>query len=176
MTTLTSRTLFRIFIISLVITAVTHPGLWLAIVNGYPDDYLFNLSGLQIIGLIVITSVFAILLFLACTASSYLLVKWSQRHLARWVLIFISIVLALFICAIALLLVPQLHYQYYRLIIPDLPLQWVPLGDLSGKTLWQYLLLSAEATTTVHAKGATVWICVCASALLAFECSKSASD
>jgi len=176
MKTLTPLTLVRVFLLSVLFTFITHPGLYLGLVNGYPDDYLFNLSDLQIVGLILITSLFAIVLFLACTLSSYLLALWLRKNLARWVLILISIVLALLLCAIALLVVPQLHYQYYRLILSDLPAQWVPLGDLSGATLWQYLLLSADATTTVHAKGATVWVCVCASALLAFDTGRTVSD
>ena len=172
--TLAPLALARIFLISLVFTVVTHPGLWLAMARGYAGDYLFNLSPLQIAGLIFITSILGLLLFLACTTSSYLFTKWSGKYLTRWTVVLAAMVLALFLCAIALLLVPQLHYQYYRLIIPDLPVQWVPLGDLSGKVLWQYLLLSADATTTIHAKGATVWICICASALVAFRTTRLA--
>jgi len=176
MNTLSPLTLVRIFLLSVFFTFVTHPGLWSGLVNGYPGDYLFNLSGPQIIGLIFITSLFAIVLFLGCMLSSYLLARWLQKKLAHWVVILISIVLALLLCAIALLVVPQLHYQYYRLILPDLPMQWVPLGDLSSATLWQYLLLSADATTTVHAKGATVWVCVFGSALVAYDAGRSATD
>ena len=169
-------TLVRIFVVSLVFTFITHPGLYLAIANGYSGDYLFNLSGIQIFGLLLITLILAIFLFLFCTTSTLMLVEWSQKYLNRWIVVLVSAVLGMFLCGIALLFVPQIHYQYYRLILPDLPLQWVPLGDLSWATLQRYLLLSADATTTVHAKGTTVWVCVCACVLVAFEVSKPDAD
>ena len=157
-------------------TVITHPGLYLAVANGFPGDYLFNLSRIQIFGLLLITLILAVFLFLACTTSTLMLVRWSKKYLNRWILVLMSAVLGMFLCGIALLLVPQIHYQYYRLILPDLPLQWVPLGDLSWETLQRYLLLSADAPTTVHAKGGTVWVCVCACVLVAFEVSKSDTE
>lgn len=158
--------LFRLFAISLAITLITHPGLWIAFANGYPEDYLFNLTNLQIVGLIVITIVMALLLFIASTASSYLLCKWAGKYLARWQLILGCLSLALLLCGIALAIVPQLHYLYYRLIIPDLPAQWVPAGDLSLDMLSRYFLLRADDNTTTHAKGVTVWVCVLSSAVV----------
>ena len=84
------------------------------------------------------------------------------------------VVLTLLLCAIALALVPQIHYFYYRMIIAGLPAQIVPVGDLSATQLWQYLVLSAEANTSVHATGVAVWICVFASTLVAFKETKPA--
>jgi len=69
--------------------------------------------------------------------------------------------------------VPQLHYLYYRSILPGLPAQWAPAGDLSIDSLRRYLLLSAEDSTSYHAQGVTVWVCVCAAALVAYENSKA---
>jgi len=145
---------------------ITHPGLWFAFAGGYPDDYLFNLTKVQIAGLILITSIMALLLFIACIKSSYLLCKWVYKYQSRWLTVLSCICLALLICAIALAIVPQLHYFYYRMIIPDLPAQWVPVGDLSWDTLLRYFLLRADDNTTVHAKGITVWICIFGSALV----------
>jgi len=48
---------------------ITHPGLWVAIANGYSDDYLFNLTTGQIIGLVVISFLLLVLLFLLCVVS-----------------------------------------------------------------------------------------------------------
>ena len=161
--------LIKLFAISLAITIIIHPGLWFAFANGYPDDYLFNLSSLEIVGLIIITSVMVLLLFVACTASSYLLSKWASKYLARWQLVLSCICLALLLCAIALAIVPQFHYLYYRTIIPDLPAQWVPLGDLSLDTFRRYFLLRADDNTTFHAKGVAVWVCVIGSGLVGFD-------
>lgn len=166
---LTATTLFRVFVISLTFTIITHPGLWMAVASGYSEDYLFNLSTRQIIGLVLITSGFVVLLFLACTVSSHFLCRWGNQVLPRWLMVLMCTVFALLLCAIALALVPQLYYLYYRWIIPGLPAQWVPVGDLSLTRLWQYFLLSADGTTTDHAKGSTVWLCTCASAVVAFE-------
>ncbi len=173
--TLALLSIIRLLVISFTFTVIIHPGLWLALADGYSNDYLFNLSGPQIAGLTVITGILALLLFIACVVSSYLLCKWIHCYVPRWFVIMSCIALALLLCAVALLLVPQLHYQYYRTFMPDLPLQWVPLGDLSVNTLWRYLLLPADDNTTHHAKGVTVWTCVTASALVAFEESRAVS-
>lgn len=165
--------LVRLFIICLVFTLITHPGLWMAVASGYSEDYLFNLSTGQIVGLVFITSVLGVLLYLACTVTSFLLCRWISHSLPRWLVMLGCTVIALVLCAIALAVVPQLHYVYYRWILPDLPAQWVPLGDLSATRLWQYFLLPADGNTTDHAKGATVWVCSCAAALVAFEFSRA---
>ena len=159
-----------------VFTLLTHPGLWLAASNGYTDDYLFNLEMLEIVGLVAMASMFAILLFLACTLLSYELTRCFRKHLSRWITIVFCVAVALLLCALALAVVPQMFYQYFRLIIPGLPLQWVPFGDLSLSTLQKYVLLSADCTTSEHATGVCVWISVCAAALVAFEFSKSNFD
>ena len=99
-----------------------------------------------------------------------------RNHTARWFNILSCTVLALLLCSVALLVVPQLYYLYYRSILPGLPAQWVPPGNLSGNTLWRYLLLPAGDNTTHHAKGVTVWISVCAAALVSYENSKADAD
>jgi len=121
----------RLFFICLVATIVTHPGLWLAIANGYPGDSLFTLSASQRVGLVLITCALVLLLFITCVVASYTLCKLFHKHVARRFIIFSCAVIALLLCAIALALVPQLHYLYYRSIIPGLPAQIVPAGDLS---------------------------------------------
>jgi len=158
MDTLGPVRLASLFAISLVITLITHPGLVLGLAKGYPNDYLFNLSTGQIVGLTLISGVLAILLFLACVTASTMLCQRLRHNAPRWLIILSCTVLALLLCALALALVPQIHYLYYRLILPGLPAQWVPLGNLSLTRLTQYLLLPADSTTTVHANGATVWV------------------
>ncbi len=165
--------LIRLFFICLTATIITHPGLWLAIARGYPGDSLFTLSVYQRVGLVLITSALVLMLFIACVVTSYIVCKWLHKHVARWFMIVCCIVLALIQCAIALALVPQLHYLYYRMIIPGLPAQIVPVGDLSLAQLWQYMVLAADANTSVHASGVTVWICVFASVLIALKESKA---
>jgi len=172
MHTLAPFALTRLFLICLAATIIIHPGLWLAIANGYPGDSLFTLSVSQRIGLILITSVLVLLLFLTCVVASYTLCKLFHKHAARWYIVLSCTVTTLLLCAIALALVPQLHYLYYRLIIPGLPAQIVPAGDLSVSQLWQYLVLPAHANTSVHASGVTVWICVFASVIVALKASK----
>ena len=167
------KDLFRLWVVSFIFTAIIHPGLWQAIAKGYPDDYLFNLSQPQIFGLIFITTVLAILLFLACVGSSYHFSIWLRRYLPRRLVVVCCTILALLLCAVALALVPQIHYVYYRFILPDLSRQWVPLGDLSAGTLWRYVLLTADDNTTHHANGFVVWNCVCAAALVAWEESQA---
>lgn len=176
MNKITAPTLLRILGNAAVFTLLTHPGLWLAVSNGYTDDHLFNLKVLEIFGLVAMASMFALLLFLACTLLSYEVTRCVRNHLSRWITIVSCIAVALLLCALALAVVPQLFYQYSRLIIPGLPLQWVPIGDLSLSTLQKYLLLPADCTTSELATGVCVWISVCAAALVAFEFSKSNYD
>jgi len=173
MQTLAPFALVRLFFICLGATIIIHPGLWLAIANGYPDDSLFTLSLPQGIGLVLITSTLVLLLFFTCVVTSYTVCKWLNPYLPRWFTMLCCMVLSLLLCAIALALVPQLHYLYYRTIIPGLPAQIVPAGDLSAAQLWQYLVLAADANTSIHANGVTVWVCVLASVLVALKESKS---
>ena len=173
---LTPTVLIRIFAACFVFMVITHPGLWVAFANGYSNDYLFNLTTGQIFGLVVITTSLLLLLFLLCTVSSYLLSQRLITVLPHWLVVLSCIVLALLLCAVALVLVPQLHYQYYRWIIPGLPAQWVPFGELSPPKLEQYIFLPADGNTTDHAKGGAVWICVCASAWVAYKYGQSDSD
>ncbi len=173
MHTFTPFVLVRLFVICLAITIIIHPGLWSALANGYPGDSLFTLSVRQRVGLILITSTLALLLFIACVVMIYTVCQYFNKHVARWVTILCCTFLALLFCAIAIALVPQLHYLYYRMIIPGLPAQIVPIGDLSLSKLWQYLVLPADANTSIHAKGVAVWVCVLASVLVALKESKS---
>jgi len=73
MKTLTPFSLFRILVTCFIFTVIIHPGLWKAVASGYQGDHLFNLSGPQISGLVLITSGLALILFLTSTISSYLL-------------------------------------------------------------------------------------------------------
>lgn len=169
---LTLINLVGLFVLCFVFTLVIHPGLWVALANGYSEDYLFNLTTGQILGLVVITSIFAVLLFLGCVLLSCVVCHRIGNSLPRWLIVSICVASALILSAVGLALVPQLHYLYYRQIIPDLPAQWVPIGDLSRQKLVQYFLLTADGTTTDHAKGVTVWICASASAVIGFVRSK----
>jgi len=173
MKTLTPFSLFRILVTCFIFTVIIHPGLWKAVARGYQGDHLFNLSGPQITGLVLITSGLALILFLTSTVSSYVVSNWMNKYAPRWIVILSCTALALVLCAIALAVVPQLHYLYYRSILPGLPAQWVQAGDLSIDSLRRYLLLSAEDSTSYHAQGVTVWVCVCAAALVAYENSKA---
>jgi len=164
--------LVGLFLVSLVFTLLTHPGLWSAFARGYAGDHLFNLSTIEIVGLAAITSVLVLVLFLACTGLSCLLSRKLRANLPRWAVISGCGVLALVLCAMGLAVVPQIHYQYFRLIISGLPAQWVPMGDLSAARLSNYFFLPASGHTTDHAKGITVWICVCASLIVGFRESK----
>ena len=172
---LSAITLIRVFAVSFLFMVITHPGLWVAFANGYSEDYLFNLSTGQIIGLVVITTALLVLLFLVCSFASFFLCQWFGHLIPRWLLVLSCSVLGFILCAAGLFLVPQLHYQYYRWIIPGLPAQWVPFGELSSTQIWQYFLLSSDGNTTDHAKGGSIWICDFARALIAFKTSQPES-
>jgi len=52
---------------------------------------------------------------------------------------------------------PQIYYSYYRLVLPDLPAQWVLSGWAALETLLRQARLLPDASLADHLVGLTFW-------------------
>jgi len=65
-------------------------------------------------------------------------------------------------CSLALFwlfiwLSPQVYYMYYRMIIPDLPLQWVIWPPENPLTAFKYLFFQGPQNLSAHGQGLLGW-------------------
>ncbi len=61
---------------------------------------------------------------------------------------------------------PQIYYAYYRMIIPDLPSQWVIGRSPEAGAVVTLLSFTGPATLSAHARGVLGW-CLLATVLIA---------
>lgn len=52
---------------------------------------------------------------------------------------------------------PQIYYQYYQLVIPDLPTQWVIKPPIGPRTLFELLFFKGSNNLSAHGKGVLGW-------------------
>ena len=120
----------------------------------YANDSFFDLSPWGQVGLLGISTV----LFLLSLGLAW----WLLRRRPIWIAI--PAALAMFWAFVWLS--PQVYYTYYRMIIPDLPLQWViwpPPGI--GEAL-SMLIFQGPQNLSAHSQGLLGW-CLVAVPLLA---------
>lgn len=119
----------------------------------YSQDSFFDLSGWGQVGLAVISlTIFALMVLAA-------------RRLFRRFPIWVRFAGALLLFCLFVWASPQIYYMYYRMIIPDLPLQWViwPLRD-PFKPL-EMLFFSYRNNLSAHGQGILGWATILAAVL-----------
>ena len=111
----------------------------------YSQDSFFDLSFWERVGLVGISAMLATLTLLAA---------WViLRNRAPW----LRILGALTLLWLFVWVSPQIYYTYYRMIIPDLPLQWViwpPPGP--GEAL-RMLIFSGPQNLSAHSQAVLGW-------------------
>ena len=111
----------------------------------YQQDSFFDLSGWGQVGLLCIsTTLFLLMLFI-----TYRLL----RNRPVWV----RIVGALVLFWLFVWVSPQIYYTYYRMIIPDLPLQWVIWPPDSPLVALRYLFFQGPQNLSAHSQGLLGW-------------------
>ncbi|MEM9276967.1 MAG: hypothetical protein AAGA76_00170 [Pseudomonadota bacterium] len=111
----------------------------------YNQDSFFDLSQWGQVGLVCIsTTLFIVMLF----AARSLLAKRA---------VWIKIPAALFLLWLFVWLSPQVYYMYYRMIFPDLPLQWVIWPPESPVVALQYLFFQGPHNLSAHSQGLLGW-------------------
>jgi hypothetical protein len=116
----------------------------------YSHDSFFDLSALGQVGLATLSLVLSVLMVLASRrvlAPYGSLTRIAGALVMFWLFVWMS---------------PQVYYMYYRMIIPDLPLQWViwpPRGP--GQAL-QMLFFQYRANLSAHGQGILGWCLIAA--------------
>jgi hypothetical protein len=119
----------------------------------YSQDSFFDLSAWGQVGLALIS--------LALFVMMVLLARRGLRHLSIW---------GRFLGALALFWIfvwasPQVYYMYYRMIIPDLPLQWVIWPPKNALIPFEMLFFSYQPSLSAHGQGILGWAILLAAVL-----------
>ncbi|MEM6662119.1 MAG: hypothetical protein AAF666_08065 [Pseudomonadota bacterium] len=130
----------------------------------YSQDSFFDLSPWGQVGLLCISTV----LCLATVFGSIYLLR-RQRLLVRlsgalmlfWVFVWAS---------------PQIYYQYYILIIPDLPWQWVIWPPASPRDAFELLFFQGPQNLSAHSQGLLGWSLLGAQVTLFFRSRRTQGD
>ena len=116
----------------------------------YQQDSFFDLSFWERVGLVCISAALAVLILLLARA--------LLRDRPLWLRILGALVLFwIFVWAS-----PQVYYTYYRMIIPDLPLQWVIWPPASPVEALRMLVFSGPQNLSAHSQGLLGWALIAA--------------
>ena len=115
----------------------------------YSQDSFFDLSAIGQVGL----GALSLTLFALTVLAAHLLLRgrpaWARvlgALVMFWAFVWLS---------------PQVYYMYYRLLIPDLPLQWVIKVPFGPFRLFEILTFQWRANLAAHSQGVMGW-CVLA--------------
>ena len=111
----------------------------------YQNDSFFDLSLWERVGLVGISATLAVLTLLAA---------WRLlRNRPAWLRVLGALTLFwAFVWAS-----PQIYYTYYRMIIPDLPLQWVIWPPAHPAEALKMLFFSGPQNLSAHSQGVLGW-------------------
>lgn len=152
-----------IFVASIIIFFAFHPNA----LNQNPfinkDDSLFALKQLEIVGLVIISSIMAIILYLINLIKTEKFYKYIKRNINHplnyvWVLL-IDLLLTAFLCLLLIAMAPQIHYFYYQQIIPNLPNQIVFAAGLNVEKIIQLLVLPVGSSIADYSTGFVLYLC-----------------
>lgn len=116
----------------------------------YDQDSFFDLSLWERIGLLCISATLAVLFILAARVLLRRLPVWARIAGALamlWIFVWVS---------------PQVYYTYYRMIIPDLPLQWVIWPPPGLVEALQMLIFQGPQNLSAHSQGLLGWALIAA--------------
>lgn len=127
------------------------------------SDSLYTLAELEIVGLLIISSVMAIVLY----SISYIKTKKLYNYFEKnsydktnfFGIFLIDIVITIILCLFLLALAPQIHYLYYQQIIPDLPNQIVFSAGLNIESFITFFVLPVSSSIADYSTGFILWIC-----------------
>ena len=112
----------------------------------YQQDSFFDLSQWERVGLVCISAMLAILFLFASyrlLRNKPILIRLSGALMLFWVFVWVS---------------PQIYYTYYRMIIPDLPLQWVIWPPASPVDALRMMVFSGPQNLSAHSQGILGWV------------------
>lgn len=112
----------------------------------YQQDSFFDLSQWERVGFVCISAMLAILFLFASyrlLRNKPILIRLSGALILFWVFVWVS---------------PQIYYTYYRMIIPDLPLQWVIWPPASPVDALRMMVFSGPQNLSAHSQRILGWV------------------
>lgn len=141
---------------SLLTVGLAAAQLWPAMQAGYPGDSYWTLGLTGRLGVAAISASGVTLLFALLTLKTRIILALKRQATGTaWAIIDMAAGLALF--AVGFSAAPQVFYTFYRMIIPDLPQQWVIKGWVDWDRLSGIARLSSDAALADHTAGITLW-------------------
>lgn len=107
----------------------------------YDGDSFFTLSLGGQVGLVCLSLVLAAI----CLRIEWAFARWLWGFVLAGVIFYLFVYLS-----------PQAYYTYYRLLIEDLPAQWV-ISLPSPQTIFDLLSFQGPANLSAHSQGALGW-------------------
>ena len=111
----------------------------------YDRDSFFDLSLVGQVGLACLS----VAMFLALI----LVAHRTLRQRSVW----LRVLGSMFLFWLFVWLSPQVYYMYYRVLIPDLPLQWVIKPPLNPLRIVELLSFQGRQTLAAHGQGVLGW-------------------
>ena len=106
---------------------------------------------------------------LCISATLFLLALFAARGLRRGQSVWIRVLGALSIFWVFVWVSPQVYYQYYWLIVPDLPVQWVIWPPPDPQKALSLLFFQGPHNLSAHGKGLLGWALIAAPFLKSFS-------
>ena len=119
----------------------------------YRQDSFFDLTPWGQVGLALISLTLFVVMVLLARRALWRFPVWFRLTGALvlfWVFVWLS---------------PQVYYMYYRMIIPDLPLQWVIWPPRDPVDAAQMLVFSFRQNLSAHGQGILGWAVILAAGI-----------
>lgn len=111
----------------------------------YAQDSFFDLTPRGQVGLAALSFALFLLTMIGTHYATRTMSLWLRvlsGLVALWAFVWLS---------------PQVYYQYYRLLIPDLPLQWVIKQPAGPQRLLELLTFQWRFNLSAHSQGLLGW-------------------
>lgn len=130
------------------------PPLWQAALAGYQGDSFWTLHPSGRAGVVAIA--------LVGVVSTFTIIAIKSRALRRFgwpttVALSVDVLAGLLIFGFVYSVGPQVFYTFYRIIIPDLPAQWVIDTAFDTTRVLKVARVNADGSMSDHLAGVTLW-------------------
>ncbi len=148
-----------ILLLSVIIFFIVHPNSLKQNPIANEGDSLFALTQLEIIGLVIISSIMAVVLYVVNFIKTEKLYKYFDKKLHSFLVFLIDCAATIFLCLFLVATAPQIHYLYYQQIIPNLPNQIVFAAGLSVDKIIDFIVLPVGSSIADYSTGFVLWLC-----------------
>lgn len=137
---------------------IASPSLRAGVISGLQSDSLFTLEPWEAAAVTAISTVLCLAGILLSVAKTLLVCRRTPPHpVPRAIIAIADILVTASLFAVFYSVAPQLYYEYYRIIIPGLPDQWVVQSRFDPSRLITALSLPSTGRLAELAAGLVFW-------------------